>query len=275
TDLILNTLRTVSRVLVEVFVVVVTVLLLFLLSLRAALMTAVIIPLSLLFAFACMHLTGGSLSLLSIGAIDFGIIVDAAIVSVERIMHGLTERRREDGEGGLIERVWRAAQDVQRPIVFSLLIIIAAYIPLLTLERVERRLFTPMALTVCFALLGSLLLCLTLVPVLATVVFRGRRQIKANRLLDLIIGRYEAIIRITVRYAWLTVFVAGGVVCSSIYLGTRLGTEFLPTLDEGLIWIRANLPSGISLEKSAEVARTIRVAILKSPEVKLVMSQTG
>src|SRR5207244_12137356 len=191
TDLILNTLRTVSRVLVEVFVVVVTVLLLFLLSLRAALMTAVIIPLSLLFAFACMHLTGGSLSLLSIGAIDFGIIVDATIVMVERIMHGLTERRREDREGGLIERVWRAAQDVQRPIVFSLLIIIAAYIPLLTLERVEPRLFTPMALTVCFALLGSLLLSLTLIPALSTYLLGGSHTIRRNRPLEWVNQRYE------------------------------------------------------------------------------------
>src|SRR5262249_39530766 len=157
----------------------------------------------------------------------------------------------------------------QRPILFSLLIIIAAYIPLLTLERVERRLFTPMALTVCFALLGSLVLCLTLVPVLATFVFRGRRRIKERRMLDLIIGRYEAVIRISVRYAWLTVVIATSVVGGSIYLGTRLGTEFLPTLDEGLIWIRANLPPGISLAKSAEVARTIRLAILQSPEVKL------
>jgi len=275
TELVQNTLHTVVRVLSEGFVIVVTVLLVLLVSLRAALLTALTIPLSLLFALLCMHLSGVSMSLLSIGALDFGILVDGTIVMVERIVRVLQHESTPLDSGRLTARVREAALAVQRPILFSLLIIIAAYIPLLTLERVERRLFTPMALTVCFALLGSLLLCLTLVPVLATVVFRGRRQIKENRLLDLIIGRYEAIIRITVRYAWLTVFVAGGVVCGSIYLGTRLGTEFLPTLDEGLIWIRANLPSGISLEKSAEVARTIRVAILQSPEVKLVMSQTG
>src|SRR2546427_12048768 len=139
-------------------------------------------------------------------------------------MRTLEERRELRDDMSAIEAIRQAALAVQRPILFSLLIIIAAYIPLLTLERVERRLFTPMALTVCFALLGSLLLCLTLVPVLATVVIRSRRQIKENQLLDLIIWPYEAIIRITVRYAWLTVFVAGGVVCGSIYLGTRLGT---------------------------------------------------
>src|SRR5437899_580350 len=275
TELVQNTLHTVVRVLSEGFVIVVTVLLVVLVSLRAALLTALTIPLSLLFALLCMHLSGVSMSLLSIGALDFGILVDATIVMVERIIRALEhESARLDGTR-LTARVREAALAVQRPILFSLLIIVAAYIPLLTLERVERRLFTPMALTVCFALLGSLLLCLTLVPVLATFVFRGRRQIKEHRLLDLITGRYEAIIRTTVRHAWLTVIVAGCVVCGSVYLGTRLGTEFLPTLDEGLIWIRANLPSGISLEKSAEVTRTIRVAILQSPEVKLAMSQTG
>jgi cobalt-zinc-cadmium resistance protein CzcA len=275
TELVQNTLHTVSRVLLEGFVIVVTVLLVFLVSLRAALLTALTVPLSLLFAFLCMHLSGVSMSLLSIGALDFGILVDATIVMVERIIRTLErESARLDGTR-LTARVREAALAVQRPILFSLLIIIAAYIPLLTLERVERRLFTPMALTVCFALLGSLLLCLTLVPVLATFVFRGRRQVKEHRLLDLITRRYEAIIRTSVRHAWLTVLVATCVVGGSIYLGTRLGTEFLPTLDEGLIWIRANLPPGISLEKSAEVARTIRLAILQSPEVKLVMSQTG
>jgi cobalt-zinc-cadmium resistance protein CzcA len=275
TELVQSTLHTVSRVLVEGFVIVVTVLLLFLVSLRAALLTAITIPLSLLFAFLCMQLSGVSMSLLSIGALDFGILVDGTIVMVERIMRGLEHESAGLDPRHLAARVRDAARAVQRPILFSLLIIIAAYIPLLTLERVERRLFTPMALTVCFALLGSLLLCLTLVPVLATFVFRGRTHVKEHRLLELVVGRYEAIVRTTVRHAGVTVVVASAVVVGSIYLGTRLGTEFLPTLDEGLIWIRANLPSGIALEKSAEIARTIRLAILKSPEVKLVMSQTG
>jgi cobalt-zinc-cadmium resistance protein CzcA len=275
TELVQNTLHTVARVLLEGFVIVVTVLLVFLVSLRAALLTALTIPLSLLFAFFCMHVSGVSMSLLSIGALDFGILVDGTIVMVERIIRELGHESAPLAATRLTERVRAAAVAVQRPILFSLLIIIAAYIPLLTLERVERRLFTPMALTVCFALLGSLLLCLTLVPVLATFVFRGRTQIKRHRLLDLITGRYEAIIHTSVRHAWVTVLVAAGVVGGALYLGTHLGTEFLPTLDEGLIWVRANLPSGISLEKSAEIARAIRLAILTSPEVKLVTSQTG
>jgi len=275
TELVQSTLRTITRVLVEGFVIVVTVLLVFLLSLRAALLTALTIPLSLLFALLCMHLTGVSMSLLSIGALDFGILVDATVVMVERIIRSLEHAPGPLAGGQLTERVREAALAVQRPILFSLMIIIAAYIPLLTLQRVEHRLFTPMALTVVFALLGSLLLSLTLVPVLATFVFRGRTQAKEHRLLDLITRRYEAIIRATVRHAWLTVLVAACVVSGAIYLGTRLGTEFLPALDEGVIWIRANVPSGISLEKSAEVARAMRLAILQSPEVSLVASQTG
>jgi len=275
TELVQHTLRTITRVLIEGFVIVVTVLLVFLVSLRAALLTALTIPLSLLFASLCMYLSGVPMSLLSIGALDFGILVDATVVMVERIIRNLEhETARLDG-GQLTARVREAALAVQRPILFSLMIIIAAYIPLLTLERVERRLFTPMALTVVFALVGSLLLCLTLVPVLATFVFRGGTQVKEHRLLDVITRRYEAIVRASMRHAWLTVLVAACVVSGAIYLGTRLGTEFLPTLDEGVIWIAANLPSGISLEKSAEVARAIRLAILQRPEVSLVTSQTG
>ena len=275
TELVESTLHTISRVLIEGFIIVVSVLLFFLLSLRAALLTAIIIPLSLLFAFLCMYLSGVTLSLLSIGALDFGILVDGTIVMVERIVRTLEERGAADSNEGLVERVRTAALAVQRPILFSLSIIIAAYIPLLTLERVERRLFTPMALTVCYALLGSLVLCLTLVPVLATFMFRGRSQGRRHRVLDRITGLYERIVRVTVRHAGLTMLVAVAVVAGSLYLGTHLGTEFIPPLDEGEIWIRANLPSGISLETSAEVAARMRALIRQSPEVRLVSSQTG
>lgn len=275
TELVQNTLHTVSQVLTAGFVIVVSVLLVFLVSLRAALLTAVIIPLALLFAFLCMRLTGVSLSLLSIGALDFGILVDGTVVMVERIIRTLDEESAAAGETALIDRIRKAALAVQRPILFSLLIIIAAYIPLLTLERVERRLFTPMAQTVSYALLGSLLLSLTLVPVLATFVFRGKTQTKRPPLLDWITARYAHMVAVTVRHARVTVAVAATVVIGAVYLGTHLGTEFLPVLDEGVIWIRANLPAGISVEESAKVAARMRGIILESPEVKLVTSQTG
>ena len=276
TALVHNTLHTVSRVLLEGFVIVVTVLLVFLLSVRAALLTALIIPLSLLFAFVCMRLAGVSLSLLSIGAIDFGIIVDATIVMVERIMHEVAGRRNAgDPTAGLVDTVRSAARVVQRPILFSLLIIITAYIPLLTLERVERRLFTPMAMTVCFALVGSLVLSLTLVPAIATFLLRGTRAAPRHRVLEWLTRWYAVLVARTVRHAWVTIAAVLVIVVGSVWLGTRLGSEFLPQLDEGVIWIRANLPPGISVQKSAEVAATMRRLIRQSPEVTMVMSQTG
>ena len=273
-DLVANTLHTVSHVLTAGFVIVVTVLLLFLLSVRAALLTALVIPLSLLFALVCMYLSGVSLSLLSIGALDFGIIVDGTIVMVERIIRALEAEREGDG-GDARAAIAGAAVEAQRPILFSLLVIIAAYIPLLTLQRVERRLFMPMALTVCYALVGSLLLSLTLIPALATYLFRGRPRIRRHRVLERLNDWYgRAIRRLVDRPGWV-VTVAAVAVAGAFYVGSGLGTEFLPQLDEGVIWIRANLPSGISLEKSADVAREIRRLIRQSPEVRRVASQTG
>jgi cobalt-zinc-cadmium resistance protein CzcA len=175
----------------------------------------------------------------------------------------------------VVDRIRLAAHEVERPILFSLFIIIAAYIPLLTLERVERRLFTPMAVTVCYALLGSLLLSLTLVPVLATVAFGRGARFRRHRVLDWARARYARLLEPAARFPALTVAVAGAVVVVSLVIGSRLGTEFLPQLDEGVIWIRANLPAGISLEKSAAVAQRIRELVLKSREVKLVVSQSG
>jgi len=270
-----STLHTVSHVLLTGFVIVVTVLLVFLLSVRAALLTALIIPLSLLFALVCMYFTGVSLSLLSIGALDFGIIVDATIVMVERIIHALAERRRTGATGDTRETIAAAAVEAHRPILFSLLVIIAAYIPLLTLQRVERRLFTPMALTVCYALLGSLLLSLTLVPALATYLWHADVRIRRHAPLERLTAWYGRVGDVAWRRSGLVVAAASVLVLAAVVLGASLGTEFLPQLDEGVIWIRANLPAGISLEKSAEVARQIRRLVRESPEVKAVASQTG
>src|SRR5262244_3833910 len=273
--LVESTLHTVSHVLLTGFVIVVTVLLVFLVSVRAALLTALIIPFSLLFALVCMYLTGVSLSLLSIGALDFGIIVDATIVMVERIIHALTERRRSGAAGDARETIAAAAVEAHRPILFSLLVIIAAYIPLLTLERVERRLFTPMALTVCYALLGSLLLSLTLIPALATFLFAGRVRIRRHRALEVVNAWYGRAIAAVLDHAGWVAGAAAVAVAAALSTSLWLGTEFLPQLDEGVIWIRANFPAGISLEKSAEMAREIRRLIRQSPEIKAVASQTG
>ena len=279
TDLVGNTLHTVTHTLLEGLIIVVAVLFLFLGSVRAALLTALTIPLSLLFAFVCMHFSGIPANLLSLGALDFGIIVDGTLIMVERIVSMLEERER-NGElkaqrFGVMRSILDAALEVERPIFFSLIIIIAAYIPLFTLERVERRLFTPMAFTVCYALLGSMLLALTLIPVVATYLFRKGAKSWHNPVLVWLQARYKAVLERTVRSPWAVVLGSLLIVAASFALATRLGSEFLPQLDEGVIWVRVNLPPGISVAKSSEVAAHVRDVLRTFPEVKLVSSQTG
>jgi cobalt-zinc-cadmium resistance protein CzcA len=274
TELVSNTLRTVGRTLTEALVIVVTLLLFTLGSVRAAVLTALTIPLSLLFAFACMYFQGIPANLLSLGALDFGIIVDGTLVMVEHLVRRLDEDAAVNRRT-VFETVREAALEVERPIFYSIVIIVAAYIPLFTLERVERRLFTPMAFTVCFALAGSLLLTLTLVPALSTYLFRRGAKHWENPLLGWIFAGYGRLIAWTIGRARLMVVSGVAVVAAAVLLARLVGTEFLPQLDEGVIWIRANLAPGISLVKSAETADIMRSLILESPEVKMVMSQTG
>ncbi len=275
TDLVSNTLRTVSRTLLEGFTVVILVLMFFLGSPRAALLTALTIPLSLLFAFICMYYAGVPANLLSLGALDFGIIVDGTLVMVEHIVRNLAHASNDKRKRSPFEVIEDAALEVERPIFFSLFILIAAYLPLFTLERVERRLFTPMAFTVCAALVGSLLCAVTLIPVLSTYVFRSASPAWQNPLLKWFIEKYEQILRRLLRQPGAVAWCALAIIAGALFLGSRLGTEFLPNLDEGVIWIRANLPPGISLEKSARVASDMRAIIQRHPEVLLVSSQTG
>ena len=279
TDLVNNTLHTVSHTLLEGLVIVIAVLFLFLGSVRAALLTAITIPLSLLFAFVCMHFSGIPANLLSLGALDFGIIVDGTLVMVEHMVHALDSRRLAAADGtpreSVLDTIQEAALEVERPIFFSLIIIVSAYIPLFTLERVERRLFTPMAFTVCFALFGSMLLALTLIPVLATYLFRHAPKSWENPIVRWLHHRYAGMLEATIDHPWRVVAGAAGVVAASMLVASLLGTEFLPQLDEGVLWIRANFPAGISLEKSAALAGEIRALVKQSPEVKEVMSQTG
>jgi len=274
-ELVANTLHTVSHTLLEGLLIVITVLFFFLGSVRAALLTALTIPLSLLFAFICMHYTGIPANLLSLGAIDFGIIVDGTLVMVEHIVRSLSEREHAHPRGSILSSIRDAALEVERPIFFSLVIIIAAYLPLFTLERVERRLFTPMAFTVCYALLGSMLIALTLIPVLATYLFRHGVKGWENPIMVWLYRRYGAILQFSLRRARLVTLTAVAVVAGTILLARLLGSEFLPQLDEGVIWVRANFPAGISLAKSAEMAAQIRSVVRESPEVSMVSSQTG
>jgi cobalt-zinc-cadmium resistance protein CzcA len=275
TDLVNNTLRTVSRTLLEGFTVVILVLMFFLGSPRAALLTALTIPLSLLFAFICMYYAGVPANLLSLGALDFGIIVDGTLVMVEHIVRSLSDVHQNHHPRSTLDVIQDAALEVERPIFFSLFILIAAYLPLFTLERVERRLFTPMAFTVCAALVGSLLCALTLIPVLATFLFRRATPAWQNPLLRWLIEYYERLLRRLLRRPVAVAWCAVAIIAGALFLGSRLGTEFLPNLDEGVIWIRANLPPGIALEKSARVANDMRAIIERHSEVLLVSSQTG
>jgi cobalt-zinc-cadmium resistance protein CzcA len=195
---------------------------------------------------------------------------------VEHIVHLLHERERAARPGTVYETILNAALEVESPIFFSLLIIISAYIPLFTLERVERRLFTPMAYTVCFALLGSMLLALTLIPVLATYFFRNGSKSWENPVLRWLYNVYADVLGFTVRRAaWATVGFGALVVAAAFALGTQLGSEFLPQLDEGTIWVRANFPAGISLAKSADESTRIRAILETFPEVQMVSSQSG
>jgi cobalt-zinc-cadmium resistance protein CzcA len=272
-DLVSNTLGTVSRTLAEGLAIVVAVLFVFLGSVRGALLAAITIPFSLLFAFICMYWAGIPANLLSLGALDFGIIVDGALVMVEHIVSRLGHAYRP-GES-VFDRVRDAALAVERPIFFSLVILISAYLPLFTLERVERRLFTPMAFTVCAALLGSMLFTLTVIPVLATYLFRDVSTTDHRPRLNWLYEPYARLLRRTLPRAKTVISLAAAIVVAAVITARVLGTEFLPQLDEGVIWIRANLPPGISLAKSAAIASEMRGLIRQFPEVNMVASQTG
>jgi len=274
-DLVDATLRTVSLTLLEGLTVVFLVLFFFLFSARAALLTAIVMPMSLLFAFFCMHMFGVSASLLSLGALDFGIIVDGTVVLVDRILQRLSLLGPGRSESDAREAIKEALLRVARPVFFSMLIIITAFLPLLTLQQVEARLFTPMALIVCFALLGALLMTLTLIPVLARFLFKDGIKLKPQPVLTWLQPRYESLVRWTLKNVRKTVAAAVLIVAGGFSLSALLGVEFLPELDEGVIWIRSNLPPGTSLETSAEVAADVRNLIMQSDEVLLVASQTG
>ncbi len=272
TELVNNTLRTVGRTLAEGLAVVTLVLIFFLGSLRAAFLTALTIPLSLLFAFTVMHLAGTPANLLSLGAIDFGIIVDGTLVMVEHILHRLRERKEALPAP---QRIGEAAFEMESPVFYSMLIIISAYLPLFTLERVERRLFTPMAFTVCAALVGALLITMTLTPVLATFLFRNGAKAWDNPVVTLLTGLYRKTLEAALPRARRVLAGAAVLVGATATVALKMGTEFLPVLDEGTVWVRLNLPPGTSLEKSANVAELVRGEIGKMAEVRDVASQAG
>jgi cobalt-zinc-cadmium resistance protein CzcA len=271
--LVQTTVTTVMRNLVEGAVLVILLLSLFLYNLRAALIVALTIPLSLLFAFIFMDLRGIPANLLSLGAIDFGIIVDGAVIMTENIMRHLSERRVTGHR--VVREVQNAAVEVARPLTFAVLIIMTVYVPILTFQRIEGKLFRPMAVTISLAVIGSLLLTLTLIPVLASFLFRRPPSERESPLLRGLRWPYTRALAWCVRHPLPPILGAAGLLAVSLFAFTLLGKEFLPELDEGDLWLRVKLPIGIALEATRPYVHEIRERMLRFPEVRVVVSQTG
>jgi heavy metal efflux system protein len=273
TTLIDTTLHTVFGNLLEGALLVGIVLFLFLGNVRAAGIVAIVIPLSLLATFIGLRIRGIPANLLSLGAMDFGIIVDGAVIVLENVFRRLHERQEPGGAPRAI--VLDAATEVGRPTLFSILIIIIAHLPIFTLQRHEGRIFAPMAYTVVSALIGSLLFSLTLVPLLCLYLLGRSRVKEENALVRWCKRRYRPLLRRALAHR--TAVLAGAVVAlaASLAVAPRLGTEFLPELNEGSIWINIMLPPGISVTEASRQLSRIRGVLRRFPEVRMVMSKSG
>lgn len=272
TDLVNTTLTTVSHTLTEGIVLVIIILIVFLGSWRGALLVAITIPLSLLIAFILMYFTNIPANLLSLGAIDFGIIVDGSIVMLEVIL----KKREDDPEKELEEKsMIQRVSEIAKPIFFSTVIIITAYLPLFAFERVEKKLFTPMAFTIGYALLGALAAALILIPGLAYVIYRKPQKIFHNRWLEKISTLYGKRIAGIMAAPKKMLLPAGAVLLSAGFLSFMIGKDFLPELDEGSIWLQVQLPPGISLKKAQEMSDSLRERTMSHSEVTYVMVQAG
>jgi cobalt-zinc-cadmium resistance protein CzcA len=272
TELVDATLNTISHTLLFGILLVIGILIIFLGSPKGALLATITIPVSLLIAFILMWLTDIPANLLSLGAIDFGIIVDGTIVMMETIL-----KKREDDPNEPLDRasIAKRVSEVAKPIFFATLIIIIAYLPLFAFDRVEQKLFTPMAFTLSFALLGALAAALILIPGLAYAVYKKPQKVYHNRWLERLTGIYK---RQTVKVIDAPKKVMGFmalILLAVVGLSSYVGKDFLPALDEGSIWIQVQLPPGMSLEKSSEMATTLRSKLKTFDEVTYVMTQTG
>jgi heavy metal efflux system protein len=272
-DLVRVTTDTVERNLLRGMVLVLIVLIFFLVSVRAALITALTIPLALLFAFIFLNANGQAANLLSIGAIDFGIIIDGTIVMVENIYRELSLRKGQDYK--LPEVILAAARDVDRPIFYSVAIIIAGYIPIYALRGPAGLLFRPMANTMAFALLGALLFTLTLVPVLVSYWFHKGAEEKRNRIYEWIRAEYGRELHFCMQRPKLTILVVLLILGTTLLLVPSIGGEFMPHLDEGAIWVRATMPYTISFEEASKFAPQVRDLLASYPQVTVVGSELG
>lgn len=271
-SLIDATLHTVGSTLGEGMLLVALVLLLFLGSPRAAAIVALTIPLSLLIAFVFMHHFHIPANLLSLGAIDFGILVDGAVVLVENIL-----RKREEQQDRPLQArdAIRATLQVARPIFFGMAVIVCAYLPLFAFQRIEYKLFSPMAYAVGAALAGALVVALTLIPALAWLAFRKPRKVFHNRVVEALSRRYAGFLAHTVgRTRWLLATCAAAAIALLLLFAT-LGRDFLPYLDEGSLWLQVQMPPGITLDKASAMASELRRVTREFPEVSYMVTQTG
>lgn len=275
TWLIGTTLETVFTNLAEGALLVTVVLYIFLGNLRSAAIVAVIIPLSLLATFIGLKIRGIPANLLSLGAMDFGIIVDGAVIVVENVFRHLSERDQNRDLASIKETILNATTEVGRPTLFSMLIIITAHIPIFALQRHEGRIFAPMAYTVTSALVGSLLFSLTLVPLLCYFMLRRRLPETENWVLRSCKFVYRRLLTAALHHRKVVIVSAVSALAVSLALVPRLGTEFLPELNEGALWINVMLPPGISVSAATQECARIRALIRRFPEVNSVISKAG
>jgi heavy metal efflux system protein len=275
-DLVHYTTHTVLHNLTEGIILVVVILFLFLGNVRGAIIVALTIPFSLLFASACLKLKGIPANLLSLGALDFGMVVDGAVVMVENIVRHLNHRET-DAQKTTMDRIREAAHEVQRPVFYAILIIITAYLPIFTLQRVEGRLFRPMAWTVAFALLGALLFSILVAPGLASLFFARGAKEWHNPVMAWLTERYRHAARWAVQNKYITVGTSVFLFLCSLYLwfGPVIGSEFLPHLDEGALWVRGTLGPSVGPDESVRVMNQARLVLCAFPEVTQCWSQVG
>jgi heavy metal efflux system protein len=272
-DLVSVTTETVERNLLNGMVLVVIVLVFFLYDIRAGLIVAITIPLALLFAFICLDLRNVSANLLSIGAVDFGILVDGAVVMVENVHRHIAARHGQQFR--ILEVITVAGAEVDRPILFAVAVIVAGFLPIYVLRGPSGKLFTPMADTMIFALVGSLVITLTLLPVLCSWAFgKGIRE-RRNPGFEAVKSAYAKSLDFCLAHPWGVTVGSGVVLAVSLLLVPVIGAEFMPHLDEGALWIRATMPYTISFEESAKIAPQVRQILRSFPEVTVVASEHG
>jgi len=273
TDLINVTTETVQENLLVGMVLVTLILLMFVSNVRSALIVAINIPMALLFAFSVLFLRGKSANLLSIGAVDFGIIVDSSVIMVENIYRHISSGEYADLP--LKERILRACREVERSLFFTTAIMVCAFLPLFTMKGPEGQIFGPMADTYAFALGGALILALTVAPVLCMLFFKHLKPVPDNFMVRFLKRRYLWQLDLCLRHRWVTLGVMGTLIAATIGLLPLLGREFMPELEEGNLWIRATLPISISLDAAAAKAHQAREVMQKYPEIETIVAQTG